>query len=869
MTNKRTSILVATIIIALGLLMKIVEKTAQNQIPFWLQKYGLIIWVLLSAFLIIFSAIKIIIDKQSGKQDKEQIKDELNDKKILDENELLKMYLTNLLEEVSLLNLSGIDPTIAADPKMTPFQLASIYIDLETLQAENKRMPVIEMMNKNQYLVLLGDPGSGKSTFINFITCCLAGEKLSSEYVTLSHLGTSWTHNWLLPVRVVLRDFVVRGMLQEKEKNNSEQLVNFLKTELKKDLVSFAPILHKYLEKGKAIILLDGFDEVPDAYQNRKQIIDILNKSVEEFPRCRFLLTSRTYAWERQEWKINKFSEAKLASFTEQQIETFIDRWYKHSNVQKRSNLSPEDAQGKAALLKYAILHNQRLTELARRPLLLTLMSSLHAWQGGDLPEKREELYDKSLELLLYIWERSRIVRDSQGKEKGISPAIIEWLKTDRRKLLSALEQIGYEAHAEQLTYKGTADIQGDVIGKALWKIRGDPDLKLDRVMEYIQNRAGLLIQRGVDTYTFHHRSFQEYLAARFLTNTKSPEEIAALVKKEPERWQEVVLLAIAKVARGFKHSAWLLIESLAPVYPSKESFTINEGWAAYIAAISLVENGLHKEVPDEFKDKLKKLQKWLVVILEKNFLPPVERASAGNTLSYLGDLREGVTTLPPMLSEIIQSKDLEPFQVGIYPITNAQFKRFVDDGGYKNFNWWSEAGVMWLKNPPLYRKKAIQPDCWNFSHLNSQNQPVVGISYYEAEAFCRWLSVTYRREYRLPTEEEWILMAGGKDKTTYPWGNKWKSNISNTHESGIGQTSAVGIFPDGRSSTGAYDCSGNIWEWCSSYHDQERKDIRVVHGGAWNSERDMATCFFIREVPSADCDHFTGFRLVSSPATK
>jgi predicted NACHT family NTPase len=127
--------------------------------------------------------------------------------------------------------------------------------------------------------------------------------------------------------------------------------------------------------------MLDGLDEVPEAEHRREQVKAAVEGLAAVFPKLRLLVTSRTYAYQKQDWKLKDFAEAVLSPFEGAQIRAFVERWYLH--VGPMRGLKMEDAQGKAAALKQAISSNPRLQELAARPLLLTLMASLHAWRGG------------------------------------------------------------------------------------------------------------------------------------------------------------------------------------------------------------------------------------------------------------------------------------------------------------------------------------------------------------------------------------------------------------------------------------------------------------------------------------------------------
>ena len=144
--------------------------------------------------------------------------------------------------------------------------------------------------------------------------------------------------------------------------------------------------------------------------------------------------------------------------------------------------------------------------------------------------------------------------------------------------------------------------------------------------------------------------------------------------------------------------------------------------------------------------------------------------------------------------------------------MTNAQFRRFVEDGGYSE-KWrhcWTAEGWEWCKE-----REATAPRFFDGPAYNFPNQPVVGVSWYEAVAFADWLKEQTGRPYRLPTEAEWERAARHTDGRTYPWGEEWQDGIANTTEAGLGRPCAIGIFPGDRSVCGVLDMAGNVSEWC------------------------------------------------------
>ena len=287
---------------------------------------------------------------------------------------------------------------------------------------------------------------------------------------------------------------------------------------------------------------------------------------------------------------------------------------------------------------------------MAERPLLLTLIAQLQTQGGGTLPEKREELYDKSVEMLLNQWETSKVrVRDDGTKE--IEPSLAEWLKAGRDDIRKQLNRLAFEAHRDQPQLISTADIsQSKLVELLLEASANRSDVNIGRLVEYLRDRAGILATHGVGMYQFPHRSFQEYLAACHLTDNDFPDQIADLARRNPNRWREVVLLAGAKAARGSSVLAWALSEScVAPPPPTNDAIPETDHWGALLAGQVLVECADLNNVAKRDAEKLERVRTWQRTIMRRNTLPAVERALAGRTLATLGDRRPEVITLDRM----------------------------------------------------------------------------------------------------------------------------------------------------------------------------------------------------------------------------
>jgi formylglycine-generating enzyme required for sulfatase activity len=865
-----------------------------------------------------------------------------------DEATLRDAYLNRLIEQNGFLALSGVDPTVAGSDRDARLHLRAVYTPLLTLsprddgplaggyklppesgtlrRAATGMLSAIEQLNRHPRLVLLGDPGSGKSTFARFVAICLAGELLGRREINLQFLTTplpedhgrggdvaqSWEHRNLLPVLIVLRDFAARGLPKSGERATALSLWQFLEGEMEEaGLLDSFPLVRRELLAGRGLAILDGLDEVPEAERRREHI----RRAVEDFSSSlgtsRVLLTSRTYAYQDQAWRLPGFEEAVLAPFSRGLIDRFIGLWYEQMAALGR--LRKEDAQGRAELLRRAILGSDRLLSLAERPLLLTLMASLHAWRGGSLPERREELYAKAVELILNTWERQRLELDPSGTPVLLQPSLAEWLKVDRHEVRQVLEEIAFEAHGAQADLSGTADVEeGKLVGRLLHLSR-NPGADAVQLVTYLRDRAGLLVERGTGVYTFTHRTFQEYLAACHLTGGSFPEEAARLGREDPERWREVVLLAGAKAARGAVASVWYLADALCFREPGGAEAGFTDEWGALLAGQAVAESADLPRVAEANQMKLERLRRWLVHLMRSELFPARERAAAGTALAALGDPRfdPALWSLPkePFLGFVAipegpfqmgsdleddphaVSRELQRHEISLptywmarFPVTVAQFRAFVEASGYQ----------------------PVDPGCLE----GAENNPVVRVTWGDALSYFQWLEECLRElvgkrqvdgdlggfweslaegRFRacLPSEAEWEKAARGTDGRIYPWGKEADPNRANFNASGLFERSPVGCFHGGASPYGCEEMSGNVWEWTRSLGGEfprpwfrypyvetdARKDLqappqilRVLRGGAFtNSFRRIRCAFRSRNVPDLPSAR-VGFRVVLVP---
>jgi formylglycine-generating enzyme required for sulfatase activity len=229
--------------------------------------------------------------------------------------------------------------------------------------------------------------------------------------------------------------------------------------------------------------------------------------------------------------------------------------------------------------------------------------------------------------------------------------------------------------------------------------------------------------------------------------------------------------------------------------------------------------------------------------------LSMASRIHAGNALAYLGDHRPGVLHPPAMVpiaggsflyGKDQQSMDIAGFQISKYPVTNAQYKAFLD--GNKEHP--VPESREWFTRPYCWdREKRTHPD-------GKANHPVVLVSLYDAQPYCDWLSTQGMGEFSLPTEQQWERAARGTDGRQYPWTGPFDVNKANTVEGGAMGTTAVGAYPDGASPAGTsteganpdrvLDCAGNVWEWTAT----KGSEGNLCCGGSWANSQHEAVCW-------------------------
>lgn len=366
-----------------------------------------------------------------------------------------------------------------------------------------ERVPGLTAVENYSKLMILGKPGAGKTTFLKYVAIQCIGGQFQAEYV---------------PIFVTLKDFA--------EAANKPGLLEYISQQFSGCLgvgatqESPLQIVMKY---GKALILLDGLDEVraEDNIRVLKEIRDLSNLFLDNH----FVMTCRISAIE---YTFENFTDVEIADFDDEQISDFAINWFQNKAI-------------KSSTFIKRIEDNERIKELGRNPLLLTLLCLV--FEGsGNFPANRSELYEEGLDVLLRKWDASKgIDRDQVYKN----------LSTKRKEdLLSKIALTTFEQKELIFKQKAAEQYITDYIENFRDANTDPKELQTDSkvVLRSLEAQHGLLIARAKGFYSFSHLTFHEYFTAREIIVVKqsSEEALQNLVSHITDiRWREVFLLAV------------------------------------------------------------------------------------------------------------------------------------------------------------------------------------------------------------------------------------------------------------------------------------------------------------------------------------
>lgn len=804
-------------------------------------------------------------------------------------------YLRYLNESQGRIPLAVLAPRIV-EPR-SALHLSDLYVPLHSTQlksapsvlpeGDHESLSMLEAVVHDRRVLILGDPGSGKTTFLRYLAGAAARQRLGETEELPAEIAG-------VPLLVKAIDYSMVS-LGETHLPFVELLVRHLASLGFSDLIDY---LKWKLAAGECMILVDGLDELAGERQ-RRQIVTQIEDFVIQYPNNRIIITSRIASLQEPSLFSAEWARHVIAPFGEEQIDRFVAAWYRW--LTETGTIDAATADRKARGLSYALRQGRHLGEFAANPLLLTVIVTLH-FHSGKLPEDRITLYSEICDVLFARWEWSKAPEMSLLERLDI-PGL------RASDLQGALEEVAFRVQADRNALLSETTLSGIIFPylSSDWSMTA-------RFVEYIRERAGLLVERAVGQYSFVHLALQEFYAARHLASREEYPQIAIeLLRADFDLWREVYLLSVLYLDQiGQTARAIGAMQALCPQEHRRSEINLR---LITVAGQAITEIGLLRvERTEPGKELVNSVRTTLIQLLESGMLSARERAFAGDVLADIGDPRFTFTLAGDMLVPDIAwcevpvgpflmgssrekdhdaSDDEQPqhrvelpaYHAGRYPVINAQYRYFIESGGYSERQYWTEQGWAWRQDQGI-----DSPQFWDDPTWNGSNHPVVGVSWYEAVAFSCWLTMHLREAgllpeqmvMRLPTEAEWEKAARGSDGRIRPWGDEWDPERANTGESDCGQTTAVGVYPAGASPYGCLEMSGNVWEWTLSLWgradsrtdfpypyrpDDGREDVaaegkRIIRGGSWASPRIHARVGFRGMADPCTRNPMIGFRV-------
>jgi Cdc6-like AAA superfamily ATPase len=419
-------------------------------------------------------------------------------------------YLSYLLGISGELRIPSSNVTLSLDKAFVEVKLTP-YID--GTNPDHDSVTLDQVFQTTGRIGILGEPGSGKTTLLMRLAKTFAEAMVRNDPSDIKQsFGIT---DMLLPIVISLREY--SAFLDNRpERTNTptpDVLIQYLNDYyIRWNLELPRNFFTSYLEHGKCILLLDGLDQITEM-PLRLHVADSINGLASRYPSNRFVVTLRPVGFGKQV-QLLRFDYYKILPWSEEQIQAFVNRWVA---------LSKDPAeQGQSEPLFSAIQNRKELRDLAGNPLLLILIIQLYRYQSA-LPIGRTELYKHAANMLLEKWDKFRGIN---GNDFGRS-----YLDT-----LSAIALNMCERHIMEIDHN-------DIV-QTLARLRSEPSDEISTIISILKERIGLLVEVGSGRYSFITRSFQEYLAARALVNSRNPIQ-AALEHRDDPYWREVILFVI------------------------------------------------------------------------------------------------------------------------------------------------------------------------------------------------------------------------------------------------------------------------------------------------------------------------------------
>jgi len=360
-------------------------------------------------------------------------------------------------------------------------------------------------------LLIRGGAGSGKTTLLQWLTVNSGSHRFEGQLEFL---------NSTIPIFIRLREYSTKDL------PSPRNLIAAGAPELADSIPADWP--DHLLSSGRGLVLIDGVDELD--LVKRDEVRKWIRSLVKNYPKCRYILTSRPTAVEEDWLSTEGFGEAELLPISRSDTDNLVDHWHEAIGAQSPNRETPDELRQIAIQLKKQLRQNKPLADIATTPLLCAMVCALHYQRGQQLPPNRVALYEAGIRMLL----------DQRDRVRGIGSLSLPTLTEDQKRTF--LENLAYWMLRNKLTTCARKDLV-DELARTTRVVQGLPiDATPERVAELLIQRSGIIRSPGEDQIDFVHKTFQEFLSARAIIDAG---DLNFLVSEAHiDQWHETIILA-------------------------------------------------------------------------------------------------------------------------------------------------------------------------------------------------------------------------------------------------------------------------------------------------------------------------------------